>query len=157
MLQYREPGNVMFDELVKSVMQQEISLTVSPEEFVWSTAKLMASHQVSAVMVVEEGRLVGILTERDIVFRVVAVGLNGYATRIADVMTRTPVTVDAEQSFGFALLIMQEGGFRHLPVVTGGELVGIVSSRSAVDPALEEFVSEVQRRKHFETQRVTPL
>ena len=149
-------GTVMFDELVKSVMEQETGLTVAPDEFVWSAAKLMASRQAGAVMVVEEGRLVGIFTERDIVFRVVAVGLDGYATRIADVMTRTPVTIDAEQPFGVALLIMQEGGFRHLPVVTGGELVGMVSSRNAMDPSLEEFASEARRRKRLKEQRLTP-
>jgi len=146
----------MFDELVKNVMQQECGLTVSPEELVWTAAKLMASRQAGAVMVVEEGHLVGIFTERDIVFRVVAVGLDGYATRIADVMTRAPVTIDPEQPFGVALLIMQEGGFRHLPVVTGGELVGIVSSRNAMDPDLEEFTSQARRRKRLKEQRLTP-
>lgn len=145
----------MFDEHVKSVMRREACLTVSPEELVWSVAKLMASHQAGAVMVVEAGHLVGIFTERDIVFRVVAIGLDGYATRIADVMTRTPVTIDAEQPFGVALLIMQEGGFRHLPVVTDGELVGIVSSRNAMDPSLEEFASEARRRKRLKEQRLT--
>ncbi len=83
----------MFDEPVKSVMERGSGLTVSPEERVWSATKLMASRQASAVMVVEAGRLVGIFTERDIVFRVVAVGLDGYATRIGDVMTRAPVTL----------------------------------------------------------------
>jgi len=73
------------------------------------------------------------------------------------VMTRSPVTVDAGRSFGSALLIMQEGGFRQLPVVENGKLVGIVSSRNAMDPALEEFASEVRRRKHFEEQRLKPL
>ena len=150
-------GIVMFDEPVKSVMERGSGLTVSPEERVWSATKLMASRQASAVMVVEAGRLVGIFTERDIVFRVVAVGLDGYATRIGDVMTRAPVTVDAEQPFGVALLIMQAGGFRHLPVVTGGDVVGIVSSRNAMDPALEEFAGEAHRRKRFEEERLIPL
>ena len=147
----------MFDELVKIVMQQEVSLTVSPETLVGNAAKLMADRNVGAVMVVEDGHLVGIMTERDIVFRVVAVGLDGHLARVRDVMTPMPVTVDAGRSFGSALLIMQEGGFRQLPVVEDGKLVGIVSSRNAMDPALEEFASEVRRRKHFEDQRLKPL
>src|SRR5450631_260233 len=128
-------GTVMFDELVKIVMQQASSLTVSTETLVSDAAKLMADRDAGAVVVVEGESLVGILTERDIVFRVVAVGLDGHLTRIGDVMTLSPVTVDAGRSLGSALLIMQEGGFRQLPVVEKGKLVGIVSSRNAMDPA----------------------
>jgi len=65
-------------------------------------------------------------------------------------MTPAPDTVDPDKPFGSALLMMHEKGFRHLPVVRDGKVVGIVSSRSAMDPALEEFVSEEQRRKHFQ-------
>ena len=147
----------MFDEPVNVVMRQEISLTVSPQTLVSDAAKLMADRNVGAVMILESGLLVGIVTERDIVFRVVAAGLIGHLTRVGDVMTAAPVTVDAGRSYGSALLIMQEGGFRQLPVVEDGKLVGIVSSRNAMDPALEEFASEVRRRKHFEDQRLKPL
>ena len=147
----------MFDELVRVVMQRATGLTVSTETLVSDAAKLMAGRDAGAVVVVEGESLVGILTERDIVFRVVAGGLDGHLTRLGDVMTRSPVTVDAARSFGSALLIMQEGGFRQLPVVENGKLVGIVSSRNAMDPALEEFASEVRRRKHFEEQRLKPL
>ncbi|MBK8324665.1 MAG: CBS domain-containing protein [Betaproteobacteria bacterium] len=61
-------------------------------------------------------------------------------------MTPQPATVTPEETFGRALLLMFEGGFRHVPVVKNGEPVGIVSSRSALDPDMEEFVSETQRR-----------
>lgn len=147
----------MFDESVKSVMQRAAGLTVSTETLVSDAAKIMADRDAGAVVVVKAESLVGILTERDIVFRLVAVGLSGHLTRVADVMTLAPVTVAAERSFGSALLIMQEGGFRQLPVIEDGKLVGIVSSRNAMDPALEEFASEVRRREHFEQQRHKPL
>lgn len=140
----------MFDELVKSVMQAPRLLTVRPETPVNEAAQLMARENFGAVMVVEAGRLVGIFTERDIASRVVAPGLDAQTTRLADVMTRAPTTVAPDRPFGCALLMMQEGGFRHLPVVQGGKLVGIVSSRSAMDPALDEFVAEAERRKHFQ-------
>lgn len=64
-------------------------------------------------------------------------------------MTRAPHTVDPDKPFGYALLVMQENGFRHLPVVQDSKPIGIVSSRSAMDPDMEEFVSEAQRREHF--------
>ena len=100
-------------------------------------------------MIVENDRLIGIFTERDVVVRVVARGLDARTTRVADVMTPSPITITPEKSFGYALLLMHEKGFRHLPVIENDKLVGIVSSRSAMDPNLEEFVSEAQRRKHL--------
>ncbi|HEY1435864.1 MAG TPA: CBS domain-containing protein [Casimicrobiaceae bacterium] len=142
----------MFDQPVRSVMQRREVLKAPPETLVSKAAKLMADKNVGAVMVVEDERLVGIFTERDIVFRVVAQGLDARTTRLADVMTPAPDTVDPDKSFGYALLIMHERGFRHLPVIQDSKLVGIVSSRSAMDPELEEFSSEARRRKHIREQ-----
>jgi CBS domain-containing protein len=142
----------MFDQPVRSVMQRRKVLKAPPETLVSKAAKLMADKNVGAVMVVEDERLVGIFTERDIVFRVVAQGLDARTTRLADVMTPAPDTVDPDKSFGYALLIMHERGFRHLPVIQDSKLVGIVSSRSAMDPELEEFSSEARRRKHIREQ-----
>jgi len=68
-------------------------------------------------------------------------------------MTREPKTIAPDRSFGHAMLVMQENGFRHLPVIEGGKLVGIVSARDALDPDLEDFVSEERRRKHLEATR----
>ena len=142
----------MFDQPVRSVMQRRKVLKASPGTLVSKAAKLMADKNVGAVMVVEDKRLVGIFTERDIVFRVVARGLDAQMTRLADVMTPAPDTVDPDKPFGYALLVMHERGFRHLPVIQDGKIVGIVSSRSAMDPELEEFSFEAQRRKHYQNQ-----
>jgi|SRR6266700_1666805 len=142
----------MFDQPVRSVMQRRKVLKASPGTLVSKAAKLMADKNVGAVMVVEDKRLIGIFTERDIVFRVVARGLDAQMTRLADVMTPAPDTVDPDKPFGYALLVMHERGFRHLPVIQDGKIVGIVSSRSAMDPELEEFSFEAQRRKHYQNQ-----
>ncbi|HVN34423.1 MAG TPA: CBS domain-containing protein [Casimicrobiaceae bacterium] len=139
----------MFDEPVGRVMQQRGLLKASRETLVNSAAKLMASRGLGAVLVVDGEQLVGIFTERDIAFRVVARDLDAQTTRLAEVMTPAPETVDPDKPFGYALLRMQEGGFRHLPVVSEGKIVGIVSARSAMDPALEEFVSEGRRRERY--------
>jgi CBS domain-containing protein len=117
-------------------------------------AKRMARKKVGAVLVVEGKRLVGIFTERDATFRVIARGRDPRKTTLGDVMTREPKTVAPQESFGYALHVMHENGFRHLPVVESGEVVGIVSARSALDPDLEEFVSEAQRRQYFVERRV---
>ena len=142
----------MFSQRIRSVMERKKLLTAPPETTVSQAAKLMAKKNVGAVMVVEDERLVGIFTERDIVFRVVAQGLDARTTRLADVMTPAPDTVDPDKPFGYALLIMHERGFRHLPVIRDSKLVGIVSSRSAMDPELEEFSYEARRRKYFREQ-----
>jgi len=139
----------MFSQRVKQVMERKKLLTAPPETTVSKAAKLMASKNVGAVMVVENERLVGIFTERDAVFRVMAKGLDAQATKLAEVMTNEPQTVDPDKSFGYALLMMHENGFRHVPVIENGKPIGIVSARNALDPDMEEFVSEAQRRKHI--------
>jgi len=139
----------MFDQPVRCVMQQSKVLKAAPETPVGEASVLMARRNVGAVMVVEGERLVGIFTERDLVFRVVAQGLDVGKTRLEEVMTPSPQVVAPDKPFGFALSIMHEKGFRHLPVVDGGRIVGIVSSRNAMDPELEEFVSEERRREHY--------
>lgn len=143
----------MFSQTIREVMEKKKLLTAPPETTVRKAAELMAQRQVGAVMVIEEGRLVGIFTERDAVFRVVARGLDSQTTALADVMTAAPKTIAPDKSFGYALLVMHENGFRHLPVIENGKLVGVVSARDALDPDLEEFVSESDRRKHILRER----
>jgi len=140
----------MFDEPIRSVMQRRNLLKAAPGILVSRAAKLMAKRRVGAIMVVEDAQLVGIFTERDIVFRVVARELDAQTTRIADVMTPAPDTVGPDLPFGYALLRMHQRGFRHLPVIKDGKVVGIVSARSAMDPALMEFESEARRRKRYQ-------
>ena len=137
----------MFDVPVRKVSRAV--LKTAPHTLVSKAAKLMAAKNVGAILVVEDGKLVGIFTERDVVFRVVAQGLDPQRTAVATVMTCAPLTVDPDTPFGYALVVMQENGFRHLPVVQDGKPVGIVSSRRAMDPDLEEFVSETRRREHW--------
>ena len=143
----------MFSQQIRSVMEHKKLLTAPPDTTVSSAAKLMESRKVGAVMVVEHRKLVGIFTERDAVFRVLAHGRNAETTRLAEVMTPSPLTIGPEKSFGVALLMMYENGFRHVPVIENGELIGIVSARNALDPDLEEFVSESERRKQYLRER----
>ena len=143
----------MYAEPVRNVMRKGKLLTATPRAFVASVARRMASRNVGAMLVVDDGVLVGIFTERDIVFRVIAAGLDPRKTRLADVMTRKPITIAPAKPFGQALAIMFREGFRHLPVVADGKLVGIVSARNALDPDLEEFASEARRRQHYLSMR----
>ncbi len=139
----------MFDLPVKSLMEPNKLIMVSPETTVSEAAGLMASKNTGAVLVIDNKQLVGIFTERDVVFRVLAKGQDAVTTRLRDVMTAAPATLAPGTSYGHALLLMQENGFRHVPVVDGDRVLGIIAARNAMDPQLEEFVSEARRREHY--------
>jgi len=143
----------MFSEPVRYVMERKKLLITPPDTTISAAAALMARRKVGAVMVVENEKLVGIFTERDAVFRVLARRLDPNHTTVAEVMTPSPQTVDPDKTFGYVLLLMHEQGFRHMPVVDNGRIVGIASARNALDPDLEEFVSESQRRKQLIRER----
>ncbi|HJS78462.1 MAG TPA: CBS domain-containing protein [Burkholderiales bacterium] len=132
---------------IKSVLEPRKLVVAAPHTTVAEAARLMKEGKVGAVLVVEEGRLVGIFTERDALFRVIAPGLDPAKTELRGVMTRDPTTVAPDETFGYALLLMHDKGFRHTPVVENGRPVGVVSARHALDPDLEEFTAEAERRR----------
>ena len=137
----------MFRERIRNVMKKETMLTAPPETTVGEAARLMARSGVGAIVVVNGEAVAGIFTERDALFRVVALGRDARTTSLAEVMTPEPLTVDPDRTFGHALQLMHKHGFRHVPVVENGKPVGMVSSRDALDPEMEEFACEVQRRE----------
>lgn len=132
---------------IRSIIAKQKILTATAEITVAEAARLMKKKSVGAVMVVKDnGRLTGVFTERDAVFRVLAEGRDPKTTRLSDVMTPQPQTIAPEKPFGHALLMMYESGFRHVPVVEDGKPVGMVSARDALGPELQAFESELQRR-----------
>ena len=134
---------------IRDLIGTQTILTASAETSVSEAAGLMKRANVGALMVVEGGRLVGIFTERDALFRVIAEGREPHATRIAEVMTRNPQTIDPDKPLGHALHMMYEGGFRHVPVVEDGRPLGMVSARDALGPELDAFESELVQRAHI--------
>ena len=108
---------------------------------VLDAAVTMHERQVGAVMIVEQGRLVGIATERDVMFRVVAAGRDPAATRLGEIMTPDPETLRPDDLAVQALAMMRKGRYRHLPVLDGSDVIGMVSIRDlyeAVRAGLEE-------------------
>jgi CBS domain-containing protein len=114
---------------VAEIMSSSL-LTVDPATGLTDAARQMDGRSVGAVLVFSGGRLAGILTERDIL-RAVAAG-NIESATVGDWMTRDPETVEPSERAGQAAAIMIHGGFRHLPVLDGGDPVGIVSIRDLV-------------------------
>lgn len=111
-------------------------LTLEAETTLAAAAKRMAERGVGAVVVLAGKRLAGILTERD-VLKAVATGFEPDA-RVADWMTRHPETIESDDTTDHAAALMIHGGFRHLPVVDGGEIKGILSIRDLMRVALED-------------------
>ncbi len=111
-------------------------LTAEPDERLGEAAKRMAERGVGAVLVLDGGRLAGILTERDIL-RSVAGGYSDDA-RVRDWMTRHPETIETGDATDHAAALMIHGGFRHLPVLDGDEVAGIISIRDLMRVALED-------------------
>lgn len=139
----------MLDLPVKNLVEPKKLILLTPQTSVSEAAKCMATKNTGAVLVMEQDVLVGIFTERDAVFRVLAKGLDAHTTQLRQVMTPDPATLAPNTSYGHALLLMQEQRFRHVPVVENGHVLGIVAARNAMDPQLEEFVSEARRREHY--------
>lgn len=109
------------------IVRDQKPLTLPPSATVKKACQAMHARRVGAVLVIEHGdRLAGIFTGRDAV-RLLAEGLDAAHTKLAAVMTRNPVTIAPDQNALEALRLLGDCGFRHLPVVKDGHVVGIVS------------------------------
>ena len=122
---------------------------VAPDTPAEALAALMARAGVGAVAVLEGARLVGIVSERDIVFRLVAPGRPAATTPVAEIMTADPVTLDIDDPVSGALAAKLGDAFRHLPVVDSGRVVGVLSYRDI--PA--EYVMLFERFREMSTAR----
>jgi CBS domain-containing protein len=111
-------------------------LTVAPGDALTEVAERMVERDVGAVLVTEGERLVGILTERD-VLRAVAGGIRE-DTLVSDCMTRDPETMEPSESTRQAAVLMIHGGFRHMPIVDGDQIVGMLSIRDLMRIVLED-------------------
>lgn len=138
----------MSERTIRSVIEGQQLLTARAATTVMQAAQAMREANVGAIMVTDgDNRLVGVFTERDALFRVVAQGLDAHTTTMAEVMTHDPRTIAPDCPFAQALQMMHDGRFRHVPVVEDGRLVGMVSARDALGPELEGFVYELLRQE----------
>ncbi len=119
---------------VAEIMAKDV-LAVVPTTTIVEAAARMHERRVGAVVVVDGGRLLGILTERDVL---AAVATGRLDVPVADAMSHGPETIGPDESAGHAAALMIHGGFRHLPVVEGGEVVGMVSIRDLVRVSVDD-------------------
>ncbi|CAN0443147.1 unnamed protein product, partial [Laminaria digitata] len=115
--------------LVPDVVSEQTLVALTGADHVRDAARLMKHRRVGSVLVMNGDTLEGIFTERDMVYRVVADGLDPDMTPLSQVMTADPDTIDASATALDALRTMNERGYRHLPVMDDGRVVGVVSTR----------------------------
>lgn len=129
----------MVRKLVPDVVHDQHLLELPPQASVREAAQRMARREVRSTLVMEDGKLLGIFTGTDLIGRVVAAGLDPDKTPVHKVMTKDPDTISAHENALEALRRMQFGHFRHLPVVDGEKVVGILSRRDFYGYEIEEI------------------
>ncbi|MBX9701471.1 MAG: CBS domain-containing protein [Acetobacteraceae bacterium] len=118
----------MTDRPMQEIIVRRAPVTLGPEATVQQACAEMRNHRIGAVLVTDPaGRLIGIFTGRDAICRMLAEGRDPAATRLREVMTSNPETLGPGHRAIEALRLMRDCGFRHLPVVDGELLLGIVS------------------------------
>jgi CBS domain-containing protein len=119
--------------------------SVGPQTSIFEALELMASKDVSAVLVLEDERLVGIFTERDYARKVILRGRNSRDTKVGELMTQNLLTISPTQTIDDVMAIMTENRFRHLPVVERGQLIGIVTIGDAVKTVMDQQQQTIQQ------------
>ena len=122
---------------------------VGPDHSVFDAARFMTERNIGAACVLENDRLVGIVSERDMMNRVIAAGRDPKATRVREVMTAKPVVVEASESHETCLKVMQQAKIRHLPVIDADRLLGVISLRDLLQVDLDEKVEEIKLMQDY--------
>ena len=123
---------------IKDLIANRSVYTVDRNVSVQAAAEYMALKNIGAVSVMDDSRLVGIFSERDVINRVVAKGLNPAATKVTDVMTTNLVVASADETYDSCLRKMKSANCRHLPIVEGDKLVGFISLRDLLQVDISE-------------------
>ena len=123
---------------ISDLVSERPLYSITPNKTVAEAAQFMAEKNIGALPVVEEGRLVGIFSERDIITRVIAKGVDPAATTVHGVMTSNITVADADETHASCLKKMQQVHCRHLPIVSGEQLIGMVSLRDLLMMDLDE-------------------
>lgn len=137
---------------VESLMKRD-PLSVDAGASVADAARRMRDAGVGAVLVLDGGRLVGILSERDVLTRIVAEGRNADATRVAEVATRPVVTVSAGASLRQCAETLRDRGVRHLPVLGGEKPIGMLSARDFFEAVAGGLERLIEHRRYDEALR----
>ena len=124
---------------------------VSPDASVLEALKIMMEKNISALLVTEDERLRGIFTERDYARKIILQGKSSKDTAIRDVMTKDPHTVTPEEAVDHCMQLMTDKHFRHLPVLHGSTIVGIISIGDLVKSIIEDQQQTISQLQSYIT------
>lgn len=122
---------------------------IGPDATVYEALRLMGEHNIGALVVLERGRLIGILSERDYARKVILKGKRSRETAVSEIMTPAPVTVQPSDSLETCMQLMTERRVRHLPVLQDGRLVGIVSIGDAVKAIMAQQAFMIEQLEQY--------
>ena len=131
---------------VREILSRDTLVAGPPEMTVREAARRMAEHVCGSILVLDGETLVGIFTERDLLVRVIAAGRDPDGTRVAEVMTRSPDTIAAGAPVKEAIRRMDEFGYKHLPVMEGDRVVGVIAVEDIPIGELVGMSEELEER-----------
>ncbi|HEX5844034.1 MAG TPA: CBS domain-containing protein [Pseudomonas sp.] len=123
--------------------------SVSPDTTVLDAVKLLAEKGIGALLVLEKGRLVGIVSERDYARKVALLDRSASSTKISEIMTAEVLTVGPRDTSQFCMQLMTDRHLRHLPVIAEGELIGLLSIGDLVKHTIAEQASLIQQLEQY--------
>jgi CBS domain-containing protein len=135
--------------LISDLLRNQVTVFAEVQQTVLEVVKLMVQHNIGAVPVLREGQLVGIFSERDLMSRVVAEGLDAARINVSKVMTEDPLTIAPGDNLETCMTLMKRHGFRHLPVCSGREVKGVISLRDILLQNLDEKDDEVRMMRAY--------
>lgn len=137
-------------QLLKTKAQQHQQVhTIAPGAMVLDALKLMAEKNVGALPVVEDGRVVGIVSERDYARKIVLQGRSSVGTPVSQIMSSPVITVDTHKDIDHCMNMMTDSHLRHLPVVENGELLGLLSIGDLVKEAIAEQAQLIKQLEQY--------
>ncbi|MBK1687037.1 CBS domain-containing protein [Rubrivivax gelatinosus] len=122
---------------------------VHPDDSVYAALELLAAHEIGALLVMDGGCLVGVVSERDYTRKVALQGRNSRETRVAEIMTREVVRVPPEAPMHECMALMSEHRIRHLPVLSGATVLGMISMRDLLDELIAEQERTIAELEHY--------
>ena len=122
---------------------------VRPEDTVFEALQLLAQYEVGALMVMEAGRLVGVFSERDYTRKIALVGRHSRETKVAEIMTRQVITVSPTAGTRACMALMSERKIRHLPVVEGALVLGMISIRDLMDDIIADHEATIAQLESY--------
>ena len=122
---------------------------VAPDVMVFDALQLLADYGVGAMMVMEQDRLVGVFSERDYTRKVALQGRNSRDTPVADIMTRDVVSVSPTTGTRTCMALMSQKKIRHLPVVDGGRVLGMISIHDIMDDIIADHEETISQLQHY--------